>query len=270
MLTDQGQGVRRDLGGIAGDDLEVRQIIGRRQSRKRHHDGQMAKARIFAEHGEERVDHAVGKTFAEHDPVDIARIEMFGRRFDAQRADDAHAFAERNGKRRIGAAASDQKHRRIANRIDLGDRCFHRLIAQPAQDRGVQGSNPKRRAQTREQAVPIAVRLRKRNSVFRQCDLRLDHEQRKIRLEGCRFAWRAHRARRLRLCEAAARTIAGCNCATARDASAQVVSMTGNSRPSPSAAMNAGCLSSDTTMIGPCCRDIGNSDQHTRSLAARS
>ena len=43
----------------------------------------MTKARIFAEHGEEGVDHAVGKTFAKDDPVDVAGIEMFGRGFDA-------------------------------------------------------------------------------------------------------------------------------------------------------------------------------------------
>ena len=51
-----------------------------------------------------------------------------------------------------------------------------------------------------------------------------------------------------------------CNFAIAPEASAQVVSMTGNNPPSPIAAINAGCWSSDTTMIGPCCRDIGKSD----------
>ena len=49
---------------------------------RRHHDRQIAKAGILGQHREESIDHARAKTFAEHDAVDVAGIEMFGRGLD--------------------------------------------------------------------------------------------------------------------------------------------------------------------------------------------
>src|SRR5579859_3140309 len=108
-LTDQGKDMRRDTGGIAGRDLEVRQVIGGHEPRKRRYDWQIAEPRIFAEHGEKGVNHAARKSFAKHDAVDVTRVEVFGRGFDAQGADDAHTLAERNRKGGIGAGTADQK-----------------------------------------------------------------------------------------------------------------------------------------------------------------
>ena len=96
MLADQRQRGRHHLRGVAGDDLEVRQIVGRRQIGRRHHDRQMAETGILGQHGEEGVDHARAKTFAEHDAVDVAGVEMLCRGLDRERADDAGALAERD------------------------------------------------------------------------------------------------------------------------------------------------------------------------------
>ena len=69
----------------------------------------------------------------------------------------------------------------LQGEIDLGDIGLDdRLIAQPAQDRGMQGSNPKRSTETRQQSVPVLAHRRKRNGVFRQRRFRVDREQRKV------------------------------------------------------------------------------------------
>ena len=48
-----------DVRGIAGDDLEIGEFVGRLNScRDGHDDGQIAEARVLGQHGEEGVDHA--------------------------------------------------------------------------------------------------------------------------------------------------------------------------------------------------------------------
>ena len=119
MLADQRQRGRDHLGGVAGDDLEVRQIVGRRQIVRRHDDGQVAETGILRQHREEGVDHARAETFAEHDAVDVADVEMLRRGLDRERADHAGPLAERDRQRGIGAAAADQQHGGVAGRIDI-------------------------------------------------------------------------------------------------------------------------------------------------------
>ncbi len=120
MLADQRQGVGGNARGLAGYDFEIGQIVGRRQSIRRHHDGQIAEARIFGQHRQEGILHARAKTFAEHDAVDVARVEVFRRGLDAERADDAHPLAERHRERGIGGATADQQHGGVARGIGIG------------------------------------------------------------------------------------------------------------------------------------------------------
>ena len=117
VLADQRQRVGGNALGLAGDDFEIGQIVGRRQRVRRQHDRQVAEARIFGQHGEEGIHHARAKTFAEHDAVDVAGVEMFRRGFDRERADHAHPLAKRDRKRGIGRAAADQQHGGVARRI---------------------------------------------------------------------------------------------------------------------------------------------------------
>ena len=119
MLADQRQGIGGDALGIAGNDFEIRQIVGRRKSVRRHHDRQIAKPRIFGQHGQESIHHAIAKPFAEHDAVDVAGVEVLGGGFDAERADHAHPLAERHRKRGVGGTSADQQHGRIASRIGV-------------------------------------------------------------------------------------------------------------------------------------------------------
>jgi len=57
---------------------------------------QIAETWIFAEHGEERINHARAETFAKHDAVDIAHIEVFCGSLDAERPHNPHACPERD------------------------------------------------------------------------------------------------------------------------------------------------------------------------------
>ena len=110
MLADQRQRRRDYLGGVAGNDLEVRQIVGRRQIDCRHDDGKVAEPGVLRQHGEEGVDHARAETFAEHDAVDVSDIEMLRSRLDRERADHAGALAKRDrqawDRRRRGRSAA--------------------------------------------------------------------------------------------------------------------------------------------------------------------
>ena len=89
VLADQRQRGRDHLRGFAGEYFEVRQFVGRRQVARRHHDRQVAEAGVLRQHGEEGVDHARTKPFAEHDAVDVAGVEMLGGGLDAECADHA-------------------------------------------------------------------------------------------------------------------------------------------------------------------------------------
>ena len=58
MLADHRQDGRGDAGGIAGDDFEIGEFVGRLNAARGDDDGQVAEARILGQHGEEGVDHA--------------------------------------------------------------------------------------------------------------------------------------------------------------------------------------------------------------------
>ena len=103
---------------IAGDDLEIGQIVARRQNAARSTTtGRLRKRASSVSTVRKASTTRGGKSFAEHDAVDVARIEMLCGGLDAERADHAHALAERDRERGIGAAAADQEHGRIA-RLD--------------------------------------------------------------------------------------------------------------------------------------------------------
>ena len=119
MLADQRQRRRDHLGGVGGHDLEVRQVVGRRQVASGQNDGKVAETGVLGQHGEEGVDHARAETFAEHDAVDVPDVEMLRGRLDRERADHAGALAKRDRQSRIGAAAADQQHGGVARRIDM-------------------------------------------------------------------------------------------------------------------------------------------------------
>ena len=122
VLADQRQRGRNHLRRFAGENFEIRQFVRRREIGRRHHDRQMAEAGVLGQHGEEGVDHARAKAFGEHDAVDVAGVEMTGRRLDAERADHAGLLAERHRQRRVGAAAADQQHGGVARGIDIRQR----------------------------------------------------------------------------------------------------------------------------------------------------
>ena len=66
---------------------------------------------------EEGVDRARGEAVADDDAVDLAGLETGCALIDAERADHAHALADRDAQRRMMAAAADQQHGRIVERI---------------------------------------------------------------------------------------------------------------------------------------------------------
>jgi hypothetical protein len=104
----------------------------------------------------------------------------------------------------------------------------------------MQGPDPKCRAQPRHQTIEIAAALRERNGVFGQAYPGIDGDQRQVGLpRGDLFGKRLEVRR-------------GCNRSTAREASAQMVSITGNSFASSSADANDGRRAVETMMMGPC------------------
>ena len=127
----------------------------------------MAEAGVFGQHGQEGIDHARAKTFAEHDAVDVARIEMFRRGLDAERADHAGLLAERDRQRGIGAAAADQQHGGVPGGVDIRQRDPGGRY-QPAHHGRMQRADTQRRAQARDEAAGIALALEKRNGVIGQ------------------------------------------------------------------------------------------------------
>ena len=181
MLADQRQRVGGNVRGLAGYDFEVRQIIGRRQRIRRHHHRQIAKARILGQHREEGIHHARTETFAEHDAVDVAGVEMLGGGFDRERADHPDPLAERYRKRGVGGAAADQQHGGVAGRIEVGRRgARQRLTVQAAHHGDIKRANPQGSAQPRGQAIETAAGLRKRNGVVGQRCRGVDRDQRQI------------------------------------------------------------------------------------------
>ena len=257
-----GSAVATTCAAVAGDDLEVRQIVGRRQIACRHDDGKVAEAGVLRQHGEEGVDHARAETFAEHDAVDVPDVEMLRRRLDRERADHAGALAKRDRQRRIGAAAADQQHGRVARRIDMRQR-HRRCRHQPAHHGRMQRADAQRGAQPGHQrSEPLAcAALKERNGVVGKRDLADRPRSAADRAGVPRSALPAPQVPAASVSEVAASTAAGCTCSTARAASAHSVSTTGNSLPTSSAAAKDGRLAVDTTRIGPCWDIWLNSDQ---------
>ena len=252
MLADQRQRVGGNVGGLAGYDFEIRQVIGRRQRIRRHHHRQIAKAGILGQHREEGIHHARTEPFAEHDAVDIAGVEMLRRGFDRERADHADPLAERYRKRRIGGAAADQQHGGVAGRIEVG--CVARASGSPSMRRITvicECANPQAGAQPRRQAIEAAAGLGKWNGVVGQRCRGIDRDQRQIGPLRGDLSARASRSGSA-VPAIATRTAAGCNCSTARDASAQPASIIGNIWASSSVLANDGRPAVDTTMSGPC------------------
>ena len=139
VLTDQRQGGRRHMRGVAGVDFQVGELVSGTDCRC-HNNRQVAEPGVLGQHRQEGVGHARRKPLSEHDAVYIAGVEVLCRRLDAECADDARALTERDGQRRIGAAAPDQQHRRIPRGIDIRYRHTPRGV-EPAQHRRVQGAH---------------------------------------------------------------------------------------------------------------------------------
>src|SRR5579872_4582579 len=107
------------------------------------------------------MDYAIAKALADHDPVDITRVEVFGGGLDAERPHDSRPLTERDRKCRICAAAADQKHSCIAKRIDRRDRRARGLaIVQSTQNRRMQGANAHGGANTWREAAEVRAARR--------------------------------------------------------------------------------------------------------------
>ena len=86
----------------------------------RHDHRQVAPARVGGKLLDEILDHGAVEAVADHHAVDVARAEIAARRLDRERADQAHALADRDGERRIVAPAARDQHGRVLDRIVVG------------------------------------------------------------------------------------------------------------------------------------------------------
>ena len=126
-----------------------------------HGDGQVAKTHVLGKHGQQRLDDARTKSVADHHAVDVAGIERARRAFDAERADEADAFADGDGKLRIGAAAAGDQHGRLFERVAV--RQFRDGLAargerlHAAQNRAVQRADARCRGEPPRDAAPAAA-----------------------------------------------------------------------------------------------------------------
>ncbi len=111
-------------------------------------DGQIAKARIRGERGEEGFDRARPEPVPDDEAVDIAGIEVARGILHAERADQADPRADRGGKCRIGPAAAGDQHGRFLQRVERRQlRNVGAVAAQgvdPAQHRRMEGTHPQR------------------------------------------------------------------------------------------------------------------------------
>ena len=143
---DERHGARQQHLRIARAD-EVRQLSAVVAGAEHRH-RQVAEAGILGQHRQERIDRAGGEAVADHDAVDLARLEAAGGVVDAERADHAHALADRDAQRRMVAATADQQHGRIVERIavrQFGDDIAFGLEGFRAADHGrMQRAKPQR------------------------------------------------------------------------------------------------------------------------------
>ena len=138
-----------------------------------HGDRQIAKAHIFGQHGQQRLDDARAETVADHHAVDVARIERARRALDAERADHADPLADRDRQRRIGAAAAGDQHARFVERI--ARRQFRQLLAARRQACAM-----------RRSTVPCSVRMRSavREPPHQPLGRRVGGDRQRIRHDG--------------------------------------------------------------------------------------
>ena len=184
VLADQRQGVGGNARRLAGYDFEIGQIVGRRQRIRRHHHRQIAEARILGQHREEGIHHARAKTFAEHDAVDVARVEMFRRGFDAR------ARRRRPSARRATPRARDRRRRgrsgaRWRRARDRYRSSGSRAAGSPSSRRITVECSVRTRSAARSRAIrrsKLPPRLRERNGVFGQRCRGIDRDQRQIGL----------------------------------------------------------------------------------------
>ena len=150
---------------IAGAD-EIRQLLGVAAGAEHRH-RQVAKARVLRQQREEGVNRTLGQAVADDDAVDLAGLETARAMIDAERADHAHALADRDAQRRMVAAAADQQHGGVVERI-AGRQLGHdvalvleRLGA--AKNGGMQCAQPQRAAR-RARSIARPARHRRSHS----------------------------------------------------------------------------------------------------------
>ena len=103
---------------IAVDVIDIRQHLGEFGRRfADHRDRNVAEAGVLRQHREEGLDHARRKPVADHDAVDVARIEMPGGGLDAERAEHLDALAHGDAQRGIERPAPRDQHGRVVERI---------------------------------------------------------------------------------------------------------------------------------------------------------
>ena len=83
-------------------------------------DGEIAKARVRSECGEEGFDHARPESVPDDEAVDVAGVEVARGILHAQRADQADLRSDRGGERGIGTAAPGDQHGRFVQRVESG------------------------------------------------------------------------------------------------------------------------------------------------------
>ncbi len=117
-----------------------------------HRDRQIAKASVLGEYGQQRFNDPRAKTVADDHAVDVAGMKRPRRALDAECADEADAFADRDRQLRIIPAAARDQDRRFIERI-VGRHFRHRLAVRrqrfhAAQHRAVERANPRRGAES--------------------------------------------------------------------------------------------------------------------------
>ena len=112
-----------------------------------HRDRQVAKAHVLGENRQQRLDDTRAETVADHQAVDVARVERARRALDAERADQADAFADRDRELRIGPAAAGDQHGRFVERVAV--RQFRHASRRSEIERSI-----------RRSTVPCSVRMR--------------------------------------------------------------------------------------------------------------
>ena len=127
-----------------------------------HRHRQVAEARVLGQHrrGRRRPSRA-GRPSPMTMPSTSRALRQPARLIDAERAHHAHPLADRDAERRMVAAAADQQHGRVVERIagrQLGDDVALVLERLRAAEHGrVQGAQPQRRRDARDQLLDRRV-----------------------------------------------------------------------------------------------------------------